>query len=35
VDAVFKIERNWFKGSSIPQLCIYDLQRQGVKDATP
>jgi single-stranded-DNA-specific exonuclease len=27
VDAVFKIERNWFKGNEIPQLCINDLQR--------
>jgi single-stranded-DNA-specific exonuclease len=35
VDAVFKIERNWFKGNSIPQLCLYDLQREGVKNAAP
>jgi single-stranded-DNA-specific exonuclease len=35
VDAVFKVERNWFKGNSIPQLCIYDLQKAGVKNAAP
>ena len=35
VDAVFKIEHNWFKGVDIPQLCIYDLQRHGVKNVTP
>lgn len=28
VDAVFKIERNWFKGNEIPQICVHDLQRQ-------
>jgi single-stranded-DNA-specific exonuclease len=35
VDAVFKIERNWFKGNDIPQLCIYDIQRQGLNDVVP
>jgi single-stranded-DNA-specific exonuclease len=35
VDAVFKVERNWFKGNSIPQLCVYDLQKVGVKNASP
>jgi single-stranded-DNA-specific exonuclease len=35
VDAVFKIEHNWFKGADIPQLCIFDLQKHGVKDVTP
>ncbi|MDR2795221.1 MAG: single-stranded-DNA-specific exonuclease RecJ [Spirochaetaceae bacterium] len=34
-DAVFKIEHNWYKGADIPQLCIYDLQRHGVKDVIP
>ncbi|MDR1362432.1 MAG: single-stranded-DNA-specific exonuclease RecJ [Spirochaetaceae bacterium] len=28
VDAIFRIERNWFKGSETPQICIHDLQRQ-------
>ncbi|MDR0382890.1 MAG: single-stranded-DNA-specific exonuclease RecJ [Spirochaetaceae bacterium] len=35
VDAVFRIERNWFKGAEIPQLCILDLQREGVIVAAP
>ncbi|MDR2343123.1 MAG: single-stranded-DNA-specific exonuclease RecJ [Spirochaetaceae bacterium] len=35
VDAVFKIEHNWYKGADIPQLCIYDLQKHGVKDVAP
>jgi single-stranded-DNA-specific exonuclease len=35
VDAVFKIEHNWYKGTDIPQLCIYDLQKHGIKDVTP
>jgi single-stranded-DNA-specific exonuclease len=35
VDAVFKVERNWFKGAEIPQLCVFDLQREGVIDAAP
>ncbi|MDR0383581.1 MAG: single-stranded-DNA-specific exonuclease RecJ, partial [Spirochaetaceae bacterium] len=35
VDAVFKVERNWFKGADIPQLCIYDLQRKGAIVAAP
>ncbi|MDR2659390.1 MAG: single-stranded-DNA-specific exonuclease RecJ [Spirochaetaceae bacterium] len=32
VDAVFKIELNWFKGNEIPQLCIHDLRRQGTDE---
>ncbi|MDR2444449.1 MAG: single-stranded-DNA-specific exonuclease RecJ [Spirochaetaceae bacterium] len=35
VDAVFKVEHNWFKGIDTPQLCIYDLQKHGVKNVTP
>jgi single-stranded-DNA-specific exonuclease len=35
VDAVFKIERNWFKGADIPQLCILDLRREGAIGAAP
>jgi single-stranded-DNA-specific exonuclease len=29
VDAVFHIERNWYKGVETPQLCIQDLQKAG------
>jgi single-stranded-DNA-specific exonuclease len=29
VDAVFHIERNWYKGVETPQLCVQDLQKAG------
>jgi single-stranded-DNA-specific exonuclease len=31
VDAVFHLERNWFKGNCTAQICIHDLQRSGVE----